>query len=622
MTSHTPTVEIQSIPLNLLKKSPRNVRQMPHAGLQIEALADSIQAHGLIQNLVVETEREEGDKATGFYLVTAGEGRRLAQLLRVKRQQIPSDEPIRCLIEDGRDAVALSLAENEIRQRMHPADQFDAFKRLVDAGQSIEDVAAQFGVTPLAVQRRLKLANVCPDLIAVYREGHASLEQLMALAITDDHERQKAVWENAKGYELNPDQLRAALTETEVDARNPVARFVGLKAYVKAGGNVRRDLFADEQDQGYFTDPDLLNRLALERLERQAKKLKADGVAWVHVALHMPYEERAAFSRVQQVEREPTAEEQAKLDAWEVRIQQIEAAADSVDDEDTLANDLSDEADALQEEIDELRESFRVPSPEQQALAGAWVSIDSNGKLQVERDILKAEDAKRFSKARKGLDGKGKPKGERTHSAALVRYLTAHQTMALQATLIEKPEVAFVALVHRLAVQTFFNQGHWSGTVQIEAKKASPEMYFVSSDTPKARDRLTEQGEKWRSQLPGDADLLFAWLLEQSHKRLLTLCAYCTAITVNGVTDNEGGNRLDAMIEAVGLDMTRWWQPTAEGYLSRIPKARILDAVREATSPEIAATLTNLKRGECAKAAEKRLNGTGWLPSSLRGRAG
>jgi ParB family chromosome partitioning protein len=54
------------------------------------------------------------------------------------------------------------------------------------------------------------------------------------------------------------------------------------------------------------------------------------------------------------------------------------------------------------------------------------------------------------------------------------------------------------------------------------------------------------------------------------------------------------------------------------GYLGRIPKDRILDAVREATSPEVAATLVNLKKGECAKAAEKKLAGTNWLPEPLR----
>src|SRR5207244_351853 len=57
------------------------------------------------------------------------------------------------------------------RQPMHPADQFEAFARLVRTGLSVEDVAARFGVTPLFVSQRLKLANVSPTLIELYREA-------------------------------------------------------------------------------------------------------------------------------------------------------------------------------------------------------------------------------------------------------------------------------------------------------------------------------------------------------------------------------------------------------------------------------------------------------------------
>ena len=149
MTSKDQELAVQLIPLNKLKKSPRNVRQVAHTKGHIAALANSIAAQGQIQNLVVETERDEEGKPTGHYLVTAGEGRRLAQLLRVKRKQIKAGEPIRCVVDDTHDAQAVSLAENDIRANMHPADQFEAFKRLVDGGLSAEDVAAQFGVTPL-----------------------------------------------------------------------------------------------------------------------------------------------------------------------------------------------------------------------------------------------------------------------------------------------------------------------------------------------------------------------------------------------------------------------------------------------------------------------------------------
>ena len=60
------------VPLNKLKKSPKNARKVPHGEAAIEALAASIGHKGLIQNLVIEPEMK-GDKPTGAYFVTAGE---------------------------------------------------------------------------------------------------------------------------------------------------------------------------------------------------------------------------------------------------------------------------------------------------------------------------------------------------------------------------------------------------------------------------------------------------------------------------------------------------------------------------------------------------------------------
>lgn len=82
------------IPLNRLKKSPNNARKTPHSEAAIEGYAASIAAKGILQNLMVEPELDGEGAATGFYLVTIGEGRRLAQLLRVKRKEIRKTEPL------------------------------------------------------------------------------------------------------------------------------------------------------------------------------------------------------------------------------------------------------------------------------------------------------------------------------------------------------------------------------------------------------------------------------------------------------------------------------------------------------------------------------------------------
>lgn len=118
------------IPLSKVKKSPNNARRPPHSNAAIEACSASIAAKGILQNLVVEPEVDAEGAATGFYFVTIGEGRRLAQLLRVKRKEIKKSEPIRCIVDTANDPHEISLDENVTRENMHPAYQFEAFRAL------------------------------------------------------------------------------------------------------------------------------------------------------------------------------------------------------------------------------------------------------------------------------------------------------------------------------------------------------------------------------------------------------------------------------------------------------------------------------------------------------------
>jgi len=106
------------IPLEKLKKSPRNARKIPHTEAHIEALAASIGAKGMLQNLVVEPEVDEVGQPTGFYFVTVGEGRRLAHLLRVKREHIDKTEHVRCVLDTANDPQEISLDENVTREAM------------------------------------------------------------------------------------------------------------------------------------------------------------------------------------------------------------------------------------------------------------------------------------------------------------------------------------------------------------------------------------------------------------------------------------------------------------------------------------------------------------------------
>src|SRR3569833_131125 len=311
MSTKTQHSRFRFIAARSLSLSSLNVRKAGgEAG--VEQLADLIHAEGVLQNLdVYEFPQGEGKKKTSHAVVAGGRRWRALQLL-IRQKRIKPDFPVPSLVISHERATQISLAENSGREPMHPADEFEAFRTLIDSGQSVEDVAARFGVKPVVVQRRLKLANVSPLFIALYREGKITLEHLMALAITDDHARQQEVWDNLKVYERHPETLRRALTEHEVSSRDSMARFVGLKAYETAGGFVRRDLFTDDEDA--LLDGELVRRLAIEKMEKHAAELRGEGVSWVEVHPKSDYASRAAYGREGFITQEPSEPEHAQLD--------------------------------------------------------------------------------------------------------------------------------------------------------------------------------------------------------------------------------------------------------------------------------------------------------------------
>ena len=215
------------VPLNKLRKSPKNARKVPHSEAVIEALAASIQHKGMIQNLVIEPEVREDGTPTGAYLVTAGEGRRLAQLLRAKRKQIKRSQPIRCYLDTENDPAEISLDENVTREAMHPADQFERFRELSEnKGWGAEEIGARFGVSASVVKQRLRLGAVSPKLLQVYRENGLTLDQLMAFAIAEDHARQEQVFENLH-YNREPWIIRREGIVRVMRVRAPRTRNAG-----------------------------------------------------------------------------------------------------------------------------------------------------------------------------------------------------------------------------------------------------------------------------------------------------------------------------------------------------------------------------------------------------------
>jgi len=324
-----------------------------------------------------------------MFEIPAG-GRRFRALeLLVKQKRLAKTAPVPCVVRDSGIPEEDSLAENVQRAPLHPLDQFRAFQALREKGESEEEIAAAFFVPVAVVKQRLKLAAVSPRLLDVYAEDGMTLDQLMAFTVSDDHERQEQVFERlCQSYDKQPYAIRRMLTENAVRASDKRAQFVGVDAYVEAGGAVMRDLFQSD-DGGWLQDVGLLDLMVTEKLREAAAEVQAEGWKWTDVAVSFPYGHVFGLRQLRGDQVPLTEEEEAARAA-------LQAELDAIEEEYADAPELPEEIDARLGEIETALEALDARpvryEPDEVARAGAFISIDADGSLRVERGYVRPED--------------------------------------------------------------------------------------------------------------------------------------------------------------------------------------------------------------------------------------
>jgi ParB family transcriptional regulator, chromosome partitioning protein len=634
------------IPLDRLKKSPRNARKTPHSEADIEAYAASIAAKGILQNLVVEPERDADGLETGFYLVTIGEGRRLAQALRAKRREIGADEPIRCIIDTANDPFEISLDENVTRTAMHPADQYEAFRQLAEnRGWGAEEIAARFGVTAKVVRQRMRLGAVSPKLMQVYRDGDLTLDQLMAFALIEDHARQEQVYAGL-GYNREAWIIRRDLTKTNVAATERRAIFVGAEPYTEAGGVIIRDLFTEDRG-GFYEDAVLLERLVLEKLEAIAAEVQAEGWKWATAHIDFPHAHglRRNYPQPVELSAEDEAAYAAAKDEYDRLTEQYDSADELPDDVDERFGELEAEI----ERIDALRYAY---DPDDIARGGVLVALSYDGEAHIERGFIRPEDEKPEPEevadnadgagVRVNADGEIIEEGDndgnpvsaldaedeeagddgKPLSDLLVRDLTAHRTLGLRLALGEQPNMALIAVTHALAAQTFY-RGVEATCLEIRPTSSSLAGHADGIEDTAPAKLLADRQASWAADMPRDVADLWGFIVSLDPASVMALFAHCASLTVNAVKQPwerkpHARQTTDRLATALSLDMAEHWTPTVRTYLGRVTKVHILAAVREAVSDEAADRLSAMKKQPMAEAAEQLLAGTGWLPVLMR----
>ena len=663
----------RDIPFDKLVLSQSNVRRIK-AGVSVEELAEDIARRGLLQGLSVRPVLDADGVETGKFEIPAGGRRFQALSLLVKQKRLAKTAPVPCVLRDVTSDILAeddSLAENMQRVALHPLDQFRAFVALRDKGQGEEAIAAAFFVTPQIVKQRLKLASVAPALLEVYAEDGMTLEQLMAFTVNPDHVRQVQVWDAVKNsWNKEPYAIRRMLTETSVRASDRRVLFVGVDAYEAAGGIALRDLFQGD-DGGWLEDPALLDRLVADKLQVEAQAIAAEGWKWIEVSTDLPYGYSHGLRRLVGDPSPLSAEEVAKHAKL---LAEYRALEEEYSGRDEYPEEIDTRLGELEAAMEALEQRPLIFDAAEVGRAGVFVTLDRDGGLAVYRGYVRPEDehheetvanfGDELDKEGQGTDGDvsahqlsagpsaatvitsggqpfsaGLPDDEddgalKPLPERLVMELTAHRTLALREAIGRSPDVALTLLLMKLVNDAFRSSGESGGCLE-----ASVRPVYMSAQAPDLKDSpvakaVDDRHAAWEAELPlGDDAVLWDYLSALDQASRLALLAHCLSFGINALHEkvNPYGAGISASgltrrmaqseiaAQAVDLDMVAaGWEPTADNYLNRVPKARILEAVREAKGEGTAQLLDHLKKGEMATEAERLLKGSGWLPEVLR----
>lgn len=605
--------DIQMIPLSELTISTLNVRKKEPTKEGMDAMIASIKATGILHNLIVHPCKDGKHK----YAIADGGRRFRAAKALVKCKHFKAAELMPCRIVSEAEAAEASLAANVNQEATHPADQVVRFKELIDGGSSVDDIASRFNVSPLIIQRRLKIANVAPTFIDLYRKDAIDYDSMVALAITDDHEKQLKVWNSMPKYNRNAWHIRQLLTDGELSADDKLVRFVGLKAYEKAGGFVRRDLFCD-RNEGFITDTALLHTLVSAKLEKERQRLLDDGQSWVETHTELTWNDNHKYPDVPGAAREPNKKEAQQLNKLQKELDTLQHDLADLDEESDQYYDVEEAIDAKQEELEALKSTLLVPDPRFADITGSLVTIDHNGKLEIIPNRIRPQDAKERKKRTSTLPAASTEVVAAGVSSTLSQYLSAQVTDVMRVKLAEQPHVALVVLAHALVPVCFedTDMADSGSVVATRGFRFEHTPTSIAADTA-ARSQFDARRAAWQKRLPETN--LFAYLLSLPIADLQELLAVCTAYLAcaNTPTGELDDNALDIM-RALQVNITEWWKPTAETYFNYVTKTMIADSLTEAGFTEEAAKVTSLKKSEAAALAETTLQATAWRPALMR----
>ena len=147
---------------------------------ELQALADSISVHGVIQPLTVR------ELPSGYYQIIAGERR-----WRAARQAGLSEVPVVVIEADDKKAMELALIENLQRQDLNPVEEALGYQSLIDEyGLTQEETAASVGKSRPAVANALRLLSLCDEVLELLKTGAITAGHARAILTLKSEKKQ------------------------------------------------------------------------------------------------------------------------------------------------------------------------------------------------------------------------------------------------------------------------------------------------------------------------------------------------------------------------------------------------------------------------------------------------
>lgn len=586
--------------LQLAQNNARRSAAEKHLDQELKA---NIAANGILQNLVVGKPNDKG-----IYPVLAG-GRRLRAVQElITEGQLDEDYriPCRIMLHDDQ-AEESSLAENTCRAPMHEVDQFEAYGRLMETqGYTADKLAKHFGRPLQEVRKVLALAGVAPEIRQACRDGKIDVDDVRAFTVSTDHAQQVKVFNAlSKTRSLYAHIVRATLTNDAVDSRAPLARFVGLAAYTKAGGKIAEDLFRTET---LLLDTKLLNRLADEKLQKAKDGL---GEGWAFIEVDQDFREWEIGSTWKQ-----------KRGNYDKAPAELFSQIENIKKQKELAEDHAQKLVVAKElkNAEKLLRKYQDFSEADKAASGCIITIN-DGKLQVFKGLYKSA-GKAKKKTEDSSDDPVADTPESGFSQAVKDELVTAKHLVAKLALMQNVALGYDLLTFSLVIQCL-SDDRYDLPISVNVKDTAADAVWREEidGSPRfiqACKDITE-ANKW---FDADGDMLANFAayraLPADQKNQLLAAVAGMALASDNWHHSYGIE--DLILTESNTNIADYWRPTAENFFSRIKKSACLEYGAEIfNDPTWPEANKGKSRGELANMLSGKIAGIEegapcWLP--------